>query len=126
MQETNTAKPEAAAKGPKVISMAISSKSTLYAAYIPFLRNGGFFIPTTHVYDIGDELFLVLTLMDDPAKMMIAGKVAWVTPAGAQNSRTQGVGIHFGSDEASQKARGLILNLLGAALEASTRPTHTL
>ena len=72
---------------PSVLSLNINSKSALYAAYMPFLRNGGIFIPTTRSYNVGDEVFMLLALMDDPTKLPIAGTVVWITPAGAQNSK---------------------------------------
>jgi type IV pilus assembly protein PilZ len=110
---------------PSVLSLNINSKSALYAAYMPHLRNGGIFIPTTRAYNIGDEVFMLLSLMDDPAKLPIAGAVVWVTPAGAQNGRAQGIGVHFNSDESGVEARRKIEGLLGGVLQ-STRPTHTL
>ncbi|HNL21076.1 MAG TPA: PilZ domain-containing protein, partial [Rhodocyclaceae bacterium] len=77
---------------PSVLSLNINSKSALYAAFMPHLRHGGIFIPTTRGYNLGDEVFMLLSLMDDPAKLPIAGTVVWVTPAGAQNGRAQGIG----------------------------------
>ena len=92
---------------PSVLSLNINSKSALYAAFMPHLRNGGIFIPTTRHYNLGDEVFMLLSLMDDPAKLPIAGTVVWVTPAGAQNGRAQGIGVHFNSDESGVEARRL-------------------
>ena len=115
----------AQAQRPSVLSLNISSKSALYAAFMQHLRNGGIFIPTTRSYNIGDEVFMLLSLMDDPAKLPIAGTVVWITPAGAQNGRAQGIGVHFNSDESGQEARRKIEGLLGGVLQ-STRPTHTL
>ena len=74
---------------------------------------------------MGDEIYLILTLMDDPTKYPVAGKVAWITPAGANNSRAQGIGVHFPSDESGVRVRQRIEELLGAAL-GSSRATHTL
>lgn len=51
---------------PSVLSLAIKEKAALYAAYMPFLKNGGIFVPTSKAYKIGDEIYLILTLMDDP------------------------------------------------------------
>ena len=68
---------------------------------------------------------MLLSLMDDPAKLPIAGKVVWITPAGAQNGRAQGIGIHFNNDESGIEARRKIEGLLGGVMQ-STRPTHTL
>ncbi len=110
---------------PSVLSLAIKEKAALYAAYMPFLKNGGMFVPTTKPYKIGDEIYLILSLMDDPNKYPIAGKVAWITPAGANNSKAQGIGVHFPADESGQRAKARIEEILGAALR-SARATHTL
>lgn len=110
---------------PSVISLNISSKSKLYAAYMPHLRQGGVFVPSTRKYELGEEVFLLLSLMDDTNKFSLAGKVAWITPAGAQSGKTQGIGIHFNADDSSIEARRKIEGLLAGVLQ-STRPTHTL
>ena len=110
---------------PSVLSLPIKEKAALYAAYMPFLTNGGLFVPTNKPYKIGDEIYLILTLLDDPTKYPIAGKIAWVTPAGANNSKAQGIGVHFSADESGLRAKQRIEELLGAALRSS-RATHTL
>ena len=110
---------------PSVLSLPIKEKSALYAAYMPFLAHGGIFVPTNKPYKIGDEIYLILSLMDDPNKYPIAGKVAWITPAGANNNKAQGIGVHFPADETGQRARLRIEEILGAALRSS-RATHTL
>jgi type IV pilus assembly protein PilZ len=110
---------------PSVLSLAIKEKAALYAAYMPFLKHGGIFVPTTKPYKIGDEIYLILALMDDPNKYPIAGKVAWITPASANNNKAQGIGVHFPDDESGQRARLRIEEILGAALRSS-RATHTL
>jgi type IV pilus assembly protein PilZ len=51
---------------PTVLSLAIKEKAALYAAYMPFLKNGGMFVPTQKPYKLGDEIYLILALMDDP------------------------------------------------------------
>ncbi|MFC5474183.1 PilZ domain-containing protein [Paraherbaspirillum soli] len=109
---------------PSVLSLAIKEKSALYAAYMPFLTNGGIFVPTNKTYGIGDEIYLILSLMDDATKYPIAGKVAWITPAGANNNKAQGVGVHFPADESGLRLRKRVEEILGAAL-GSARPTHT-
>ena len=109
---------------PSMLSLNINSKSALYAAYIPILKNGGIFIPTTHSYNIGDEVFMLLALMHDPNKMPIAGTVVWLTPADAQNSKTQGIGVHFKNDESGIEVKRKIEGLLGGVMQ-SARPTHT-
>jgi len=110
---------------PSVLSLPIKEKAALFAAYMPFLLNGGIFVPTTKPYKIGDEIYLILTLMDDVAKYPIAGKIAWITPAGANNSKAQGIGVHFSADESGRRVKQRIEEILGAAL-GSSRATHTL
>jgi type IV pilus assembly protein PilZ len=110
---------------PSVLSLPIKEKAALYAAYMPFLANGGIFVPTTKPYKIGDEIYLILTLMDDVTKYPIAGKIAWITPAGANNSKAQGIGVHFSADESGRRVKQRIEEILGAAL-GSSRATHTL
>ncbi|HEU4621659.1 MAG TPA: PilZ domain-containing protein [Burkholderiaceae bacterium] len=110
---------------PSVLSLAIKEKAALYAAYMPFLKNGGIFVPTNKPYGIGDDIYLLLTLMDDPTRLPIAGKVAWVTPPGAHGNKSQGIGVAFPADESGVTARQKIETLLAGALKSS-RPTHTL
>ncbi|MBX9901829.1 MAG: PilZ domain-containing protein [Burkholderiaceae bacterium] len=110
---------------PSVLSLAIREKAALYSAYMPFLKNGGIFVPTNRSYKLGEEIYLILTLLDDPNKYPIAGKVAWITPAGAGNNKSQGIGVHFPSDESGTRIKLRIDELLGAAIRSS-RATHTL
>jgi type IV pilus assembly protein PilZ len=110
---------------PSVLSLAIKEKSALYAAYMPFLTNAGIFVPTNKTYRLGDEIYLILSLMDDQSKYPIAGKVAWITPAGANNNKAQGIGVHLPADDSGLRVRMRIEELLGAAL-GSSRATHTL
>ena len=110
---------------PSVLSLAIKEKSALYAAYMPFLIGGGVFVPTSKAHLIGDEVYLILTLMEDPTKYPIAGKVAWITPSGANNNRAQGIGVQFPDDDGGRRLRVRVEEILGSAL-SSSRPTHTL
>ena len=110
---------------PGVLSLSIKEKSALYAAYMPYLKHGGIFIPTNKVYRIGDEVFMLLTLMTDPSKLPVAGRVVWITPAGAQGGKTQGIGVEFAANESGNAARNKIEGLLGGSMK-STRPTHTM
>ncbi|MDA8093910.1 MAG: PilZ domain-containing protein [Betaproteobacteria bacterium] len=110
---------------PGVLSLSIKEKSALFAAYMPYVKGGGIFIPTTKPYHLGDEVFMLISLMEDPVRIPVAGKVVWVTPAGAQGNKSQGIGVRFNDNEGSVAARNKIEGLLGGSLK-STRPTHTL
>jgi type IV pilus assembly protein PilZ len=107
-----------------ILSLSIKDRGALYAAYMPFIKNGGLFIPTTKAYQIGEEVFMLLTLMDEAEKIPVAGKIAWITPRGAQGNRAAGIGVQF-SDQDGGAARHKIEAYLAGALQAE-RPTHTM
>jgi len=107
-----------------ILSLTIKDKSALYAAYMPFVRGGGLFIPTKKEYQLGDEVFMLLTLMDDPEKIPVAGKIVWITPVGSQGNRAAGIGVQFSSQDEGA-ARNKIEGYLAGALD-SDRPTHTM
>jgi len=107
-----------------ILSLTIQDKNSLYAAYMPYLKNGGLFIPTTNQYALGDEVFILLSLMDDNEKIPVVGRVVWITPKGAQGNRSAGIGLQF-SDKDGGMARAKIETHLAGSLE-SERPTHTM
>ena len=109
---------------PGVLSLAIKEKVALYAAYMPYVKGGGLFIPTNKPFKIGEEVFMLLSLIDDPMKLKVVGHVVWVTPA-AQAGRPQGVGVQFSDKDGGIEAKNKIEGLLGSALKSS-RPTHTM
>lgn len=115
---------ESGVNRPTVLSLTIKDRSALYAAYMPFLKTGGLFIPTNKEYKVSEEVFMLLTLLDEKEKIPVAGHVVWITPIGAQGNRAAGVGIQFSEKDAGV-ARGKIETLLGGALK-SERPTHTM
>jgi type IV pilus assembly protein PilZ len=114
----------AAANKPGVLSLAIKEKSALYAAYMPYIKGGGLFIPTNKNFKIGEEVFMLLSLVDDPMKLKVVGKVIWITPV-AQGSRPQGIGVQFSEKDGGVEVKNKIEALLGGALKAN-RPTHTM
>ena len=108
-----------------ILSLTIKDKGALYAAYMPFVKNGGLFIPTNKDYKLGDEVFMLLKLMEETEKLPIVGKVIWMTPKGAQGNRVAGIGVQFADDQDGGNARKKIETYLGGALK-SDRPTHTM
>lgn len=118
-------RPNPTSPRPSVIQLAIKEKAALYAAYISLFNEGGVFIPTNKDYSLGDDIYLLLSLPNEPQRYPIAGKVAWITPAHAANNRTQGVGVQFPADDKSRELKAKIEQMLGAHL-ASERPTQTI
>lgn len=107
-----------------ILSFSIADTAQLYAQYMPFVENGGLFVPTSKAYNIGDEVFMLIALLDEPEKLPVAGKVVWITPNGAQGNRRSGIGVQFnGQDDGLAKNK--IETYLAGALE-SDRTTHTM
>ena len=110
---------------PSVMQLAIKEKAALYAAYIPLFADGGIFVPTTRDYRLGDDVYVLLTLPEDPQRYPVAGRVAWVTPERASGNRTQGIGLQFPKDAKSAELKAKIEQILGTSL-GSEKPTQTL
>ncbi|MCY3821132.1 MAG: PilZ domain-containing protein [Gammaproteobacteria bacterium] len=119
--ETHTVRESGRSDG--ILSLWIRDRRVLRAAYMPFLAHGGLFVPTDRQFRLGDEVFLLLRLLDEPERIPVAGKVAWVTPQGAQGQRVPGAGVQFGIE--SGFAREKIENYLADAPATDYR-THTM
>lgn len=120
-----TTSPAALPRQGGILSLTIKDKSALYNAYMPFLKGGGLFVPTTKRYVLGDEVFILLSLMDEPDRLPVAGKVAWLTPPGAQGNRASGIGVQFNESSEGEAARTKIETILAGIL-SQERPTHTM
>ena len=108
----------------KVLSLSIKDKSSLYASYMPFVENGGIFIPSEQTFELGEEVFMLVNLVEDNEKIPLSGSVVWITPKGAQNNKTAGVGVQFNSLDKGA-TRNKIEKLLAGAL-SSDRKNHTM
>lgn len=108
-----------------ILSLAVKDKAALYNAYMPFVKGGGIFVPTPKRYFLGDEVFLLLTLPDSSDRLPIAGKVVWVTPAGAQGNRIAGIGVQFPEGGEGETVKNRIETLLAGTLNAD-KPTQTM
>ena len=117
--------PASGSARPSVMQLVFREKGALFAAFIPLFIEGGLFVPTSRSYHLGDDLYLLLSLPDDPQRYPVAGKVAWITPPNASGGRTQGVGVRFPADDKSRLLKLKIEEILGTQI-SSSRPTQTL
>ena len=122
---TGNAPAAGGAARPSVIQLAIKEKAALYAAYIPQFTEGGIFIPSNKDYKLGDDVYVLISLAEDPQRYPVAGKVAWISPPRASGNRTQGVGVRFPADEKTKTLKLKIEQILGAHI-GSDRPTQTM
>lgn len=112
------------AGAPGILTLNIQDKKALYAAYMPYIKNGGLFIPTTRPHSLGDEVFALVTLVEQDERLPVAGKVVWITPAGAQGKRKPGIGIQFSAQDngVTQKKIETII----AGMKESENYSHTM
>ncbi|MDX1549242.1 PilZ domain-containing protein [Novilysobacter spongiicola] len=108
-----------------ILSLAVKDKAALYNAYMPYLKQGGIFVPTPKRYFLGDEVFVLLTLPESNERLPVAGKVVWITPVGAQGNRPAGIGVQFGEGADGENVKGKIEAVLAGTLD-SERATHTM
>ena len=106
-----------------MLALTIKDKVVLYNNYMPFIKNGGIFVPNKTDYEIVDEVFMMLNLTDESEKIPIAGRVAWVAKKGVKSPHTPGVGIQF--TDADNQAKDKIETYLTGAL-SSANSTHTM
>lgn len=107
---------------PGILTLAIKEKSALYAAYMPFVKGGGLFVPTTRQYNMGDTVFMLLSILNDTTKTPISGKVVWITQASV--GRSAGVGLQFDGTETGASLKNKIEGVLAGILD-SAKPTNT-
>ena len=119
----STPPPRAGVGAPGILTLSIKDKNALYASYMPFIKNGGLFIPTNKEYHLGDEVFILLTLMEDPERIPVAGKIVWLTPRNAQGKRQQGIGVQFSMQDNGETQKKIESYLAGVSGE---RATHTM
>lgn len=107
-----------------IINLRLQDKNALYQAYMPAVKNGAVFVATDKLYQLGDEVFLLLNLMDEDEKLAVAGNVIWLTPQDANNNKAAGIGIQF-SDSDKGSTRKKIETYLATELN-SEKTTLTL
>lgn len=108
-----------------ILSLVVKDKQALFQAYMPYIKQGGVFVPTAKRYFIGDEVFLLMTMPDSGERLPVAGKVAWVTPSGAQGNRIAGIGVQFAETPEGEAVKNKIEAILAGIL-TSDKATHTM
>ncbi|MGA0265088.1 MAG: PilZ domain-containing protein [Lysobacterales bacterium] len=108
-----------------ILSLSIKDRHALYGAYMSFVQGGGLFVQSTKRFKLGDEVFLLLTLMELEERLPIPGKVVWITPPGSQGNRRPGIGVQFADTPDGVHARTIIESHL-ANLLSSDRKTNTM
>ena len=62
-------------------------------------------MPTTRPYRLGYEVFLLLTLMNEPEKLPVAGRVVSINLEGARGNQQAGIGFEFSDEDVTINAK---------------------
>lgn len=71
-------------------------------SYMPFIKDGGLFLPTMQSYSLGDRILVDLVLPGKTDALRIEGRVVWITPKNALHHVLTGIGIQFTGANAQQ------------------------
>mgnify|MGYP003559233845 FL=1 len=108
-----------------LLSLQNKDKKELYSAYMPYIKGGAIFVPTPKRYHLGDEVFRMVSFLEDKSRLPVVGKVVWVSPMGQMGGRRPGVGVQLSEAAENEEIRTKIEATLAGMLESDT-PTHTM
>lgn len=83
-----------------ILTLYIYTKEDLVKSYMPFVSYGGLFVPTSRAYQLGEEVFVLVSFEEESEKLPVTGKVIWITPKDAQGGRIPGIGIQLTQEDA--------------------------
>lgn len=95
------------------VNCVFDNQASLYSAYMPFIKGGGLFIRTHHVYQLGTPVSLSIKLMDEEEPYLVDAKIVWITPKGAQGNKLPGVGVQFQGENSRYLCNKIETHLAG-------------
>ena len=107
-----------------ILTCHIEDIATLYASYLPFVENGALFVPTSRVQQLGDEVFIAITLPNSSERLPMNGKVVWINHR-AQANRPAGFAVQISDDDMGRKIKSEIERLLAGKVDGH-QPTYTM
>lgn len=122
--DINSIVPEDLPEKSGVFFIHFKDKTELFNSYMPYISGGALFVRTDRHCNLGEEIFLLIKLLDEGEKYPVAGEVVWITPKCAQGGRAAGIGVKFVGDE-SVEVHNKIETYLAGALQ-SERHTDTM
>ncbi len=99
-----------------IIKVPIPSKQDLIKMYIQQFKNGGLFVKGRFDYDLGADVFLLITLPETNESIAVNASVNWISPETAVGYPA-GIGVQFTGDKTGLEARSKIEIMLGGLLQ---------
>ena len=107
-----------------ILSVRLPDIEALHKSFMPFLKSGGLFVPSTQHYTLGQDVFVMVTLPDETERRAMAGPVAWINTAPTAG-RPPGIGVQFADGAKNEELRSRIEVLL-AGYAHPDKPTYTM
>lgn len=107
-----------------ILTCHIEDIDKLYASYLSFVDNGALFVPTSRKQELGDEVFVAVTLPNSSERLPMNGKVVWINQK-SQANRPAGFAVQIGTDVAGQRIRNEVERLLAGKID-SQLATYTM
>ena len=107
-----------------ILTYHIEDIATLYASYLSFVDNGAIFIPSDRVQQLGDEVFIAITLPNSSERLPMNGKVVWINRK-TQANRPAGFAVQIGRDASGQRIKNEVERLLAGKID-SQQATYTI
>lgn len=88
------------------LSYVITDPLELNLSYMPFINEGGIFVPTQQSFSLGTNVLINLQLPGKKESISIEGKVVWITSKNALHHVLPGIGVQFtGSNTATIRSQ---------------------
>ena len=88
----------------------------LNLSYMPFIKDGGLFIPTQESFSLGTPIIVNLQLPGLKESLVLEGRIIWITPKNSLHQVLPGIGIQF-TGKNTQDVRTQIEGRLDAKME---------
>lgn len=99
-----------------IFKLVIPSKIELAKFYIQQFKYGGIFLHGSSGYELGDGVFLLITLPETNENIAVTGKVCWLSPVSTVGYPA-GIEVQFSNDKAGSDAKAKIEIMLGGLLQ---------
>ncbi|MBF0658841.1 MULTISPECIES: PilZ domain-containing protein [Psychrobacter] len=107
-----------------VLTCHIENIEMLYASYLSFVSNGALFVPSTQDQQLGDEVFIAVTLPNSSERLPMNGKVVWINSK-TQGGRPAGFAVQIGTDISGQRIKNEVERLLAGKVDG-LQATYTM
>jgi len=100
-----------------LLTVDIRDIHQLQFRYMPFVEQGGLFIETSESYELGEQFFLLLRLIDEVEQLPLAVQVVWLAGSNVKNPHRPGIGVQF--TDPDKEAKDRIETYLAGAMNAA-------